>query len=90
MGVNDQPDDVRRCLPQGTLHELPPADRKAWDRAVPVYETLPGWKLDTTGCSRFEDLPPQAKAYLARLAEHCGAPIAFVGVGPDRAQTLVV
>ena len=74
----------------GTIHTLPPADRKAWDRAVPVYETLPGWKSDTTACTQFEQLPSQAKAYLARLAELCGAPIAFVGVGPDRLQTLVV
>jgi adenylosuccinate synthase len=69
---------------------LPPADRKAWDKAVPVYETLSGWKSDTTACTEFEQLPALAKAYLARLAELCGAPIAFVGVGPDRVQTLVV
>ena len=74
----------------GVIHTLPPADRKAWDKAVPVYETLSGWKSDTTACTEFEQLPALAKAYLARLAELCGAPIAFVGVGPDRVQTLVV
>ena len=74
----------------GTIHTLPPADRKAWDRAVPVYETLPGWKSDTTACTRYDELPAEAKAYLTRLSELCGAPIAFVGVGPDRVQTLVV
>jgi adenylosuccinate synthase len=73
----------------GTLHTLPPADRSAWDRAVPVYESLPGWKCDTTACTSYEQLPEHAKAYLKRLAELCGAPIAFVGVGPDRIQTLV-
>ena len=74
----------------GEIQELPPADRSAWDRAKPIYETLPGWKTDTTGCTRYQDLPSQAKVYLTRLSELCGAPIAFVGVGPDRAQTLVV
>jgi len=74
----------------GTLHDLPPADRTAWDRAVPVYESLPGWKCDTTGCTRYADLPANARAYLDRLAVLCGAPISFVGVGPDRTQTLVV
>ena len=74
----------------GHFHPLPPAERDAWDRAVPVYESLPGWNCDTTGCTRFADLPGQAQAYLARLAELCDAPIAFVGVGPDRAQTLAV
>jgi adenylosuccinate synthase len=74
----------------GTLHELPPAGRGEWDKATPVYESLPGWKCDTTACTRYEDLPQNAKAYLTRLSELCGAPIAFIGVGPDRSQTLVV
>ena len=73
----------------GKIHALPPADRSAWDRAVPVYESLPGWKSDTTACTGYEQLPERAKAYLSRLGELCGAPIAFVGVGPDRIQTLV-
>lgn len=74
----------------GTIHELPPADRSAWDRAVPVYETLPGWNRDTSTCTHFDKLPEEAKAYLTRLSELCGAPVTFVGVGPDRAQTLAV
>jgi adenylosuccinate synthase len=76
-------------LVDGTTHTLPPADRSAWDRATPIYESMPGWKCDTTACKDFASLPAQAKAYLARLSELCGAPIAFVGVGPDRTQTLV-
>jgi adenylosuccinate synthase len=74
----------------GVVHEIPPADRLAWDRAVPIYETMPGWQSDTTACTEYAQLPTQAKAYLNRLSELCGAPIAFVGVGPDRIQTLVV
>jgi adenylosuccinate synthase len=73
----------------GEIHSLPPADRSAWDRAVPVYESMPGWQTDTTGCTSYDQLPERAKAYLARLGELCGAPIAFVGVGPDRIQTLI-
>ncbi len=73
----------------GTVHNFPPADRSSWDRAVPIYESLPGWKSDTTACTDYDQLPGEAKAYLNRLAELCGARIAFVGVGPDRSQTLV-
>ncbi|WP_367875367.1 adenylosuccinate synthase [Luteolibacter sp. Populi] len=73
----------------GTIHELPPADRHAWDRAVPVYEELPGWQQDTTASTAYSDLPKNAQAYLKRLSELCDTPVKFVGVGPDRAQTLV-
>jgi adenylosuccinate synthase len=74
----------------GERHDLPPASRSAWNKAVPVYETLPGWKVDTSGCTEFSQLPDHAKAYLKRFAELCDAPVSFVGVGPDRVQTLVV
>lgn len=74
----------------GQIHTLPPATRASWDRAVPVYETWPGWQCDTTGCTSYEQLPERAQAYLKRLGQLCDAPIAFVGVGPDRLQTLVV
>ncbi len=74
----------------GQVVDLPPADRDAWDRAVPIYEELPGWQVDTTACRDYNELPANAKAYLTRFAELCGAPVAFVGVGPDRAQTIVV
>ena len=74
----------------GDLHPLPPARRDLWDRAMPVYESLPGWQSDTTGCTSYTELPAAARAYLDRLAALCGAPVAFVGVGPDRAQTLAV
>jgi adenylosuccinate synthase len=89
----DEYEELKICVAydiDGTRHELPPADRSFWDRAKPIYETLPGWKQDTTACTAYSDLPTNAKAYLTRLSELCDAPIAFVGVGPDRKQTLKV
>jgi adenylosuccinate synthase len=74
----------------GVRHDLPPARRDLWERAVPVYETLPGWNADTSSCTRYADLPAAARAYLDRLGALCGTPVAFVGVGPDRSQTLAV
>lgn len=87
----DEYDELKICTAydvDGTIHELPPADRSFWNRAKPVYETLPGWNQDTTTCTKYEELPENAKAYLNRLSQLCEAPIAFVGVGPDRKQTL--
>lgn len=74
-------DDIR--------HDLPPADRHAWDRATPIYEELPGWMSDTSACTRYQQLPVNAKAYLERLSQLCDTPVKFVGVGPDRSQTLI-
>ncbi len=73
----------------GGRHALPPAARGAWDRAVPLWEELPGWQADTSGCRSWGELPANARAYLDRLADLCATPVRYVGVGPGREQTLV-
>ena len=57
---------------------------------TPVYERLPGWSRPTAGVRRCEDLPPEARAYLARIETLSGVPVAIVSTGSDRADTIVV
>jgi adenylosuccinate synthase len=73
----------------GVVHDLPPADRSAWERIEPIYEELPGWQSDTTSCRTWESLPANARAYLDRLSALCSAPVRYIGVGPDREQTII-
>jgi adenylosuccinate synthase len=70
------------------IRSFPPCVADAL-RIEPVYETLPGWKTDTTSVRRWDDLPAAARSYLTRLGEVIGADIALVSVGPDRAQSIV-
>jgi adenylosuccinate synthase len=58
-------------------------------RAVPVYETLPGWQEDVSSVQSFDDLPAAARNYLGRLRELVGCPVEVASVGPDRDQTIV-
>lgn len=73
----------------GEKLRLPPASAKDFERVVPVYENLPGWQSDTTGVTRYDDLPDNARAYLARIEEETGTRVSMVGVGPSRDQTIV-
>jgi len=57
-------------------------------RARPVYETLPGWRQDTSSVRHMAELPAAATRYLQRLAELLGSPVEIVSVGPDREQTM--
>ena len=70
------------------IRSFPPCVADAL-RIQPVYETLPGWKSDTTQVRRWDDLPDAARAYTARLGAIIGAEIALVSVGPDRDQSIV-
>ena len=56
---------------------------------TPVYETLPGWKEDISGCRTWHSLPAAAKVYVERLEELMGVPVSIVSVGPDREQTII-
>ena len=53
-----------------------------------VYETLPGWSEDITGCTEFDQLPANAQNYVNRVSEIIGVPVGIVSVGPGREQTL--
>ncbi|UUZ84077.1 adenylosuccinate synthase [Paenibacillus sp. P26] len=58
------------------------------DQAKPVLEGLPGWKQDISGIRSFEELPPQARAYVLRLEELIGVPVRWISVGPRREQII--
>jgi adenylosuccinate synthase len=55
----------------------------------PVYETLPGWNCDISGCRKWEDLPKAARDYVLFIEERGGAPIKYVSVGAER-EALVI
>lgn len=66
-----------------------PMTQTDFHHATPIYETMPAWDEDITGCRTFEDLPQKAQDYVLRLEELSGAPISYIGVGPGRDQTIV-
>ena len=74
----------------GVRHDEMPLTQSEFHHAVPIYETMPAWDEDITGCRTFDELPDKAKDYLNRLEELSGARISYIGVGPGRDQTIVV
>jgi len=54
----------------------------------PVFETLPGWKDDISGCTTFESLPEAAQNYVRYVEQHAGAPVKLIGVGANRSQVI--
>jgi len=74
----------------GVRHDEMPMTQSEFARATPVYEFLPGWWEDISGCRAFEELPANAQAYVRAVEELSGARVWGVGVGPGREQTVVV
>lgn len=66
-----------------------PARLEDYERCIPVYITLPGWKEDITKVRTFEELPQNAQNYIKAIEQIIQVPVLCFSVGPDREQTIV-
>jgi adenylosuccinate synthase len=71
-----------------TLTEMP-GDVAQLAACEPVYETIAGWTSPAAGVRRYEDLPREAQAYVARLEEITGVPAAIISTGSAREDTII-
>ncbi len=54
------------------------------NEAKPVYEYLPGFHCDISGCRTMEDLPKEALEYIRYIEKVIECPIKYVSVGAER------
>ncbi|MFL5816804.1 MAG: adenylosuccinate synthase [Conexibacter sp.] len=52
------------------------------------YVELPGWSEEIGEARSEDDLPENARSYLAFVEEFLGVPVVMIGVGPGREQTV--
>jgi adenylosuccinate synthase len=52
------------------------------------YVELPGWSEDIGDTRNEDELPDNARRYLAFIEEFIGVPVTLLGVGPGREQTI--
>jgi len=59
------------------------------EKYEPVVETIPGWQQSISKCRTWEELPDNAKAYIALLEKLLDHEIQFVSVGAKRDEYLL-
>lgn len=91
VDVLDAFPEIRLCtgyqLDGAPLHHVP-ALVDDLERATPVWTSMPGWEVDTTGMRTFAELPATLKGYLFEIETILDARIRFVGIGPAREQLI--
>ncbi|MGN1452201.1 MAG: adenylosuccinate synthase [Eubacteriales bacterium] len=77
-------------IPVCTAYELDgirtesfPAPQKLGS-ARPVYEYLPGWSCDISGCRKLSELPSEARSYVDFISGAVGCRIRYISVGAER------
>ena len=86
-------DEVPVCVAyeiDGKRYDEVPMNQADFARAVPVYETFPGWHEDISAARTLDDLPRNARDYVDALEKMIRAPISAIGVGPGREQVIAV
>jgi adenylosuccinate synthase len=93
LDILDPLPEIKVCVAydvDGQRFEHMPYHQSDLHKAVPIYETLPGWQEPISGATTLEELPERARDYVLFLAEQGGVPVSHVGVGPERKQTVFV
>lgn len=87
LDVLDGLQEIKICTGyrlDGETLERPPLEPERYQDCQPIYESLPGWSATTAGITNFDDLPREARDYLARLEALLGIPVDIVSTGPGR------
>lgn len=95
LDVFDTFDEIKICTAyrdtrDGSVSEYYPTNVNIHKYLEPVYETHKGWKSDISKAKTYDELPENAKKYLARIEELMGVKISIISVGPGRDQTIFV
>jgi len=75
-------------LPDGTVTEEFPGHQSDFHHAEPVFVERPGWGVDISDVTEWDDLPAAARDYVTWVGEQLGIPVTLVGVGVRRDQVL--
>ncbi|MBG0755689.1 adenylosuccinate synthase [Vibrio cidicii] len=76
-------------MEDGSILEVSPMAAEAFEKATPIYETMPGWSENTFGAKSLEDLPKAAIDYIKRIEELTGVSVDIISTGPDRNETII-
>lgn len=66
-----------------------PTRLEDYERCIPIYTTLPGWKEDITAVRTYDELPEATKHYIETIEKVIQVRVQCFSVGPDREQTIV-
>ena len=73
----------------GRVIDYFPSSIEELEACEPVLVEFPGWQEDISAVLEYDELPENARRYIAYVEEKLGIPAMLISVGPDRAQTIL-
>ena len=66
-----------------------PSDLNSLEGIEMEWKSFPGWKEDITKCTKYSELPANARAYIEFIESEHETPIYYIGVGPQREAIVI-
>ncbi len=89
LDVFDTLDEIKICIAykyqDKIITDLPNHDL---NNCEPIYESMPGWMKSISEIRKYNDLPINAKKYIAKIEKLTKTPIRIISVGVDRKQII--
>lgn len=93
LDVLDDLDEIKICVGyryNGKIFREMPSALKVLEACEPIYESMEGWRVSTSGISKYEDLPQKAKRYIKRIEELVGVEVDIISTGFRRDETILL
>ncbi|MEO2069279.1 MAG: adenylosuccinate synthase [Desulfurobacteriaceae bacterium] len=92
LDVLDAFDEIKVCVGysiNGKKIDYFPSTAKELNQVEPIYETLPGWKTETTHIKKFENLPKEAQNFIRFIEDYLETEIPMISTGPQRDEIII-
>ena len=93
LDVLDELDEINFCVAyelNGKEIDYFPAAVEDQMNVKPVYKKFKGWRSETRGIKKFEDLPKNAQTYIKAIEEFIETKISSISTSPEREDTILL
>lgn len=92
MDVMDGFKEVKVCTSykiDGVETTVFPLSLTKIEKIEPVYTSLPGWDIDISGMTKWEELPKNAVSFIQFIEEYLKVKFTIISTGPKRTETII-
>lgn len=91
LDILDGFSEIKICIGytlNGKIVDYFDGDTNFFAKVKPVYKTMRCWKKNVAGITRYENLPEEAKIYIAEIEKLAGVKVSYISTGAKRHEII--
>ena len=93
IDVLDELEEINICIGyelNGKKIDYLPSSLKDQLALKPIYKKMEGWKANTKGVKKWDDLPKKTQQYVSFIQNYCEVEISIISTSPNREDTILI